>query len=54
MRARTYQLLERGEDHAPFGRVIDVFLIALICLNVAAAILETVDAVYLRFGPYFG
>ncbi len=54
MRARTYQLLESGEDYAPFGRVIDVFLIALICLNVAAAILETVDTVYLRFGPYFG
>ncbi len=52
MRARIYQLLEGEQSDAPFRRALDRFLIALICLNVAAAILETVDSVYLRFGPF--
>ena len=52
MRARIHQLLEGEQSDAAFKRALDRFLIALICLNVAAAILETVDSIYLRFGPF--
>ena len=53
MRARVYELLEGERADTPFGRSMDYFLIALICLNVAAAILETVDFIYAQFGLYF-
>ena len=52
MRARIYRLLEGEQSDAPLRRTLDRFLIALICLNVAAAILETVDSIYLRFGTF--
>lgn len=54
MRARLYRILENTNPTTSGGRALDLFLIALISLNVVAAIVETVDTVYAQFAYYFG
>ena len=54
MRMRLFRILENAQPPTPLGRAVDVFLIALISLNVVAAIVETVDGVYAQFEIYFG
>ena len=44
-----YGLLEKAEEGDRVGKTIDVFLVSLILLNVAAVILETVAWVHDRY-----
>lgn len=53
LRARCYQILEGIHPPGFEGRFVDALLVLLISTNVLAAILETVDSIYLQFGPYF-
>ena len=53
MRTRFYRMLENTQPPTPAGRAVDLFLIALISLNVVAAIVETVDMVHAQFAAYF-
>ena len=49
VKKRLYGLLEKAEDGDRVGKIIDVFLVSLIMLNVAAVILETVAWVHDRY-----
>ena len=53
LRARVYWWLERPDRDASGPWLLEIALIVLITLNVAAVILETVDSVYLRWGYAF-
>ena len=48
-RERLYRILEHGYPQTRAGIVADAFLIALISLNVLAAIVESVASIYARF-----
>lgn len=49
LRAQVYWWLERPDRDADGPRLLEIALIILITLNVAAVILETVDSIYLRW-----
>jgi voltage-gated potassium channel len=53
LRSRLYHSLESDYSPNPLGRVFGALLIFLISANVIAAILETVDTIYIRFDSYF-
>ena len=53
IRSRCWELLEPGQEKDYLSKIIDLFLLALITLNVFSVILETVDQVYYRFEIYF-
>ena len=53
LRARVYWWLERPERGADGPRILEIALIVLITLNVAAVILETVDSIYARWQTEF-
>ena len=53
LRARVYWWLERPDRAADGPRILEIALILLITLNVAAVILETVDSIYARWGTFF-
>jgi voltage-gated potassium channel len=48
-RKTLYCILERSDRSDPVGRYVDLFLIALITINIISVILETVSGIY---GPY--
>lgn len=52
VRARLYRILEGDHPSKTVGRTVDILLILLISTNVIAAILDTVDVIYDRFGTY--
>ncbi|WP_424970166.1 potassium channel family protein [Dinoroseobacter sp. S76] len=53
LRSRVHWWLERPDREAPGPRLLERALIALITLNVAAVILETVDGIYARWQGAF-
>ncbi len=53
LRRKLHAVLERSERGDPAGRLVDLFLILLISLNVICVILETVDWIYDRYAVYF-
>ena len=53
IRQRAYEILESTRERDRIARVAQVFLMALIFLNVAAVIIETVEAVAARHGVFF-
>ncbi len=52
MKRRVHELLQAGEHGGVSSRVVDVFFVALIILNVVAMILETVESCR-RMAPRF-
>jgi len=52
-RKRLYLILDAGHAEDPLARAADIFLVALISLNVLAVIFESMPAVYAAYGPYF-
>ena len=53
MRTHLYRILEGAHPVSSLGRAMDVFLIALISLNVVAAVVETVGPVYAQYEHLF-
>ena len=53
IRSRVAQILESGQAQDPFSRVIDLFLIALIILNVIAIVLESVASLLIVYAEWF-
>ena len=53
IRTRVTQILESGQARDPLSRAIDIFLIALISLNVAAIKLESVPSLLASYGGWF-
>ena len=53
LRRKLHAVLERSDRGDPVGRLVDLFLILLISLNVICVILETVDWIYDRYAVYF-
>ncbi|WP_170525387.1 ion transporter [Ruegeria arenilitoris] len=53
LRARVYWWLERTDRDASGPRLLDIALIVLITLNVAAVILETVNSIYFEWKAAF-
>lgn len=53
LRRRIYNVLEHPDRSGPVSRGIDLLLIALIALNVAAVTLETVGPIYERYKFWF-
>lgn len=49
LRTQVYHWLERPERSARSPWLLETALVVLICLNVGAVILETVDSIYLRW-----
>ena len=50
---RTFETLEKGEGDDRLSKRFDIFIMALILLNVAAVILETVDSIHDDYEQYF-
>lgn len=53
MRKTAYLLLDAGHTDTPFARLVDIFLILLISLNVTAVIFESMPDVYAAYRTYF-
>lgn len=53
LRQRAYTLLDTSPNCGIYSRLIDLFLIALILINVLAVILETVPSLKARYGAEF-
>ena len=52
-RNRTFQMFEGVGRSEGMGRVIDIFLVVLIILNVAAVVVETVAELRIAYRQYF-
>ncbi|MGI9372665.1 MAG: ion transporter [Hyphomicrobiales bacterium] len=52
-RKKLYDILERTDRSDPVGKFVDIFLIALIAINVISVIFETIGWVYERYGFWF-
>jgi voltage-gated potassium channel len=52
LKRRVYEIVEvaTGDDHA--SRFFDIFLMTLVCLNIAAVMLETVQSFETRYAPW--
>jgi voltage-gated potassium channel len=50
---QTYLLLNPAKGYGKWDKVVDIFLVSLILLNVIAVILETVESVYDFYNQYF-
>ena len=50
---RTYEILEKALPGDRPSRAFDIFIIALIALNVVMVILETVADLALNYGAFF-
>jgi voltage-gated potassium channel len=46
IKSRAYEILENTRSDDSTGKAVNIFLIVLICLNVVAVVMETVDSVY--------
>ena len=53
MKKRLYDILETATEGNGVSRIFDIFIIALIALNVLAVILETVEGFYIQFEQVF-
>ncbi|MBU7033173.1 MAG: ion transporter [Theionarchaea archaeon] len=53
MKRRIYEILEIASNHDPVSRGFDIFLIALITINVLAVILETVQSLAQAYASFF-
>jgi voltage-gated potassium channel len=53
LRRRIYHLLEEPEQGGRLGRAVQIFLVALIALNVTAVMLDTVDDVATEWAAWF-
>ena len=53
IRQRVHDILEFGSEYDPVTRAVNIFLVTMILLNVAAFAAETVPAIGQRFGPAF-
>ena len=53
LRQRVYRVFEAREPGDHLSRVIDVVLVSLIVLNVAAVLMESVEPLRQRYGPEF-
>lgn len=53
LRKHLYLMLDAGHTEEPLARAVDIFIVALISLNVVAVIFESMDNVYAVYGPYF-
>jgi len=53
MRKRIFLLLDAGHTEEPLARIVDVFLITLISMNVVAVVFESMPEVYATYGPWF-
>ena len=53
LRRRVYEIMEIGHGDDRASRIFDIFIVALILLNVAAFVAETVPSLYAAYGPYF-
>ncbi|GGK75070.1 ion transporter [Amphritea balenae] len=53
LRKRTYEILDIGKKQDKIGRIIDIFLILLISLNVLSVILETLPSLNEQQRYYF-
>ena len=49
IRLRCWKLLEPGQEKDYLSKIVDLFLLALITLNVLSVILETVDSIYTSY-----
>lgn len=49
----VYSVLDVSDTHSLFSRVLNTFLIVIICLNVLAVCLETVEDLYKQYEPLF-
>ncbi len=52
LRNRVWEIMEVARPGDSASRAFDIFILALIFLNVAAVILETVDSANIRFGEF--
>ena len=53
LRKFVYDKLERTVKSDPIGKVVDVFLVVLITINIVAVVLETVDSIHARYEQVF-
>jgi len=53
MKQRIYEILETAAPGDATSRFLDLFLIALILLNVTAVVLETIGTLYQSYKPWF-
>ena len=52
-RKRLWEILEKGNENDKVSVYTDIFLIALIILNITAVLLETVDSIYSVYKYHF-
>ncbi|MDP8228488.1 MAG: ion transporter [Candidatus Electryoneaceae bacterium] len=53
IRKRTYEIIEKSSPDDIPGRIVDVFIVTLIILNVTAVILETIPELASLYGELF-
>lgn len=53
-RKAVFEIIEEGPSDHVLPKIVDALLVALICINVLAVILETVPELYADYGPLFG
>ena len=50
---RVFEIIEKGQPEDRVSRYCDLFLFALIVLNLAAVCLETIDTLYAQYNLVF-
>ena len=50
---RVYEILEATDPEDRLGKAVNLIMLVLVVLNVAAVVLETVDGIYLAYGALF-
>lgn len=50
---KILRTLDKGEESDKLSKGFDTFIMALILLNVAAVIVETVESIHVRYGDFF-
>jgi len=50
---RLFEILEKAQDDDSSSKIFDVFITILICLNIVAVILETVEILSMNYRKYF-
>jgi len=53
VKKRSFEILDTANNGDALSRIFDIFIVVLILLNLAAAILETIDTVSERYGTAF-
>ena len=51
--SRVYEIIEKGQPEDRASHYCDIFLFALILLNLVAVCLETIDALYIQYKTVF-